>query len=201
MTSITIILFYLAFSRHFRLSSTQNTKVFFDNAQLLRSKTANTTGVKEDSSRQMDNQNLVNDSSEAFSLDPIQSLSNHADSTLLSRKSACNSTAAQMGEDPSEAQGILENPQSLPSIHTEDKTQAVPTQVTKINLAELERQQEMLWTDPAKATRQRQEQSRKIREGAVDLGVDVALPIFRYVGQSLDGMTPMERFVDGKDKS
>jgi hypothetical protein len=106
-----------------------------------------------------------------------------------------------MGDDPSEAQGILKNPETLPSIHTEDKTRAVPCPVTKINLAELERQQEMLWADPAKATRQRQEQSRKIREEAVYLGVDIASPVFRDVGQSLDGMTPMERFVDGKNKS
>jgi len=106
-----------------------------------------------------------------------------------------------MGDDPSEAQGILKNTENIPSIHTEDKTRAVPTPVTKINLAELERQQEMLWTDPAKATRQRQEQSRKVREGAVYLGVDIASPVFRDVGQSLDGMTPIERFVDGKNKS
>jgi hypothetical protein len=105
-----------------------------------------------------------------------------------------------MGEDPSEAQGIIETPQSLLPIHTEDKTRTVPTP-TETNLAELERQQEMLWTDPAKAKRQRQEQSRKIRAGAVDLGVDIASPVFRDVGQSFDGMTPMERFVDGKNKS
>ena len=106
-----------------------------------------------------------------------------------------------MGDDPSESRPILDKPKSLASIHAEDKTRTVSTPVTTSNLGEFERQQEMLWADPTKATRQRQEHTRRSKEGAVDLGVDMVLPIYKDAGKSLDGMTSMERFLDDQSNS
>ena len=103
-----------------------------------------------------------------------------------------------MGDDPSESRLILDNPKSLASAHGGEKPQTVSMPVTTSSLVELERQQEMLWADPVKATTQREDHTRRIREGAVKLGVDMTSPIYKDMGKSLDGMTPMERFVDGK---
>jgi hypothetical protein len=73
--------------------------------------------------------------------------------------------------------------------------------VTSKNLAKFERQQEDFWSDPARATEMRQEQSRKVREAAESLGVDLSISVLRDMGRSFDGMTPMERLVDGKNNS
>ena len=86
-------------------------------------------------------------------------------------------------------------------MRAEDKVGTSSVPVTSINLAELERQQEKFWTDTTRAAEMRQEQSRKVREAAESLGVDLSLPVFRHMGRSVNGMTPMERFGDGQNNS
>ena len=104
-----------------------------------------------------------------------------------------------MGDDPSETQAVLDKAQSPPSIRAEDTIRTDSLPVTTNNLEELERQQEMLWADAAKATNLRGEHTRRMREGAMSLGIDMTLPIYQDVEKSLVGMTPMERFVGGNN--
>jgi hypothetical protein len=73
--------------------------------------------------------------------------------------------------------------------------------VTSNNLAKFERQQVDFWADPARAIEMRQAQSRKVREAAESLGVDLSISVLRDMGQSFNGMTPMERLVNGKNNS
>jgi hypothetical protein len=55
------------------------------------------------------------------------------------------------------------------------------------------------WADPARVTKMRQEQSRKVKEALESLGVNFSAPVLEDIGRSFDGMTPMERFVNGKN--
>lgn len=89
----------------------------------------------------------------------------------------------------------------MPPIHTKDNVRAAHAPLTKKNLAKLEGQQAKFWADTAKATKMRQEQSQKVREAAEGFGVDLSILPFKNLGKCVDGMSPMERFVDGRNNS